>query len=259
MAASRCVPGWVGALVPLVLASHAALAAGVLFPVPLHLTREITDPVSGVTTVVDEYCHGNRIVSITEDRTAVADHGAGTVVVIDFRARTWSETPFRELAAVRETPRRPAASAWRVERRGVRAVGSRSGDTFEIERTSGDARETIRVTADRTVMLSRPAVEALLGIGYPNAGGEGEDPVIRALAADADGRGDRLRLPLEQVVRVESAGEVLESRNVVVRVGAELPPPVRMTPPPGARRVEARELAARDLLDELDRTPAAQR
>jgi hypothetical protein len=38
-----------------------AVAAPVLFPTPLHITREVTDPVTATTTVVDEYCHGNRI------------------------------------------------------------------------------------------------------------------------------------------------------------------------------------------------------
>ena len=43
----------------------AASAAETLFPSPLHLTRRITDPLSGATSiVVEEYCSGNRVVTI---------------------------------------------------------------------------------------------------------------------------------------------------------------------------------------------------
>src|SRR6478672_9484049 len=55
------------------LSFSAFAAAPALFPQPLHLTRAVDDP-SGKTTVVDEYCRGNTMVSISGDRTVIADY-----------------------------------------------------------------------------------------------------------------------------------------------------------------------------------------
>ena len=49
-------------------------AAEVMFPSPLHLTREVSDPITGGSSQIEEYAHGNRIVSITPRRTAIADY-----------------------------------------------------------------------------------------------------------------------------------------------------------------------------------------
>jgi hypothetical protein len=50
----------VSCILTTLVATH-AIAAEMLFPEPLHITREIADPISGSTVTVEEYCHGNRI------------------------------------------------------------------------------------------------------------------------------------------------------------------------------------------------------
>ncbi|MCA1732951.1 MAG: hypothetical protein LC732_05045, partial [Acidobacteria bacterium] len=71
----------------------AAAANGqALFPQPLHLTREIADPVTGRTTLVEEYFSGNRAVSIAGDLTAVVDYAKGESVRIDRSQATFSVT-----------------------------------------------------------------------------------------------------------------------------------------------------------------------
>ncbi|HEX7708970.1 MAG TPA: hypothetical protein VF701_21115 [Thermoanaerobaculia bacterium] len=247
-----------------------AFAAGALFPEPLHLTREISDPISGTTTVVDEYCHGNRIVSISGSRTAIVEHEKGTVTIIDFAAGTWSSATFEELARVRSSGNRvkrapTARNEWRTEPRNQRTVASRSADTFEARRTDEGSTQIIHIAADRQIVLSRTAIEALLGVGHPNPSDPLSEAVIgalreterRAVSNAASNTTDRLyRLPLEHVVRFETGGEVVETRNVVTRVGDELPPPDRLAIPQGAMRIEMPAIAAHRLLEELDR-PAA--
>jgi hypothetical protein len=247
-----------------------AFAAGALFPEPLHLTREISDPISGTTTIVDEYCHGNRTVSISGNRTSIVEHEKGTVTVIDFAAGTWSSATFEELARVRSAGARvksasAARSVWQMEPRNQRTVASRNADTFEARRTDEGGTQIIRIAADRQIALSRAAVEALLGVGHPNPSDPSSEVIVGALRsterrsvsnAIAVTSDRAYRLPLEHVVRFETGGEIVETRNVVTRVGNELPPPDRLAIPKGATRVEMPAIAAHRLLEELDR-PAA--
>jgi hypothetical protein len=245
-----------------------AVGAPVLFPAPLHITRELTDPVAGTTTVVDEYCHGNRIVSISGSRTAIVDHEKGTVTVIDTSAGTWSEARFEEIARVQARSRRePATSGeWRREERPSRVIASRPGDSFELSRKEVHVNVVVQLTLDRQLALSRPAMEALLGTGHPNPPDGMGDAVIGALrgrgpraavtASDATARSEPLyQLPLEQTVRFDVGGEIVETRNVVTRIGTELPPPDRLAVPPGAQKVELPLIATSRLLEELDQPP----
>lgn len=251
------------------------VAEPVLFPRPLHITREVRDSLAADPSVVDEYCHGNRIVSIAGSRTAIADFGARTLTEIDFERGTWSVTSFEALASAREAlapggaraSSRDESSPWRVEHRGPRAVGPRRGDSFELRHDAGEVRRTVRITADRELTLSRPALEALLGLGHPNRRDEGGEALVEALArsgsriaADAAGASTReLPFPLEHVMRIEMDGEVIERASVVLRVGEELPPPERLAVPPGATLVESRHVAAHRLMLELDGGAAANR
>jgi len=222
-------------------------AEEVLFPAPLHITREVTGPVSQTRTVIDEYCQGNRVVAISGQRTSIVDYAKGTVTTIDFAAGEYSVTPFEAIARVgRVAP--PAKSGWKV---------TRDGAVVEVR----GARESIRVTPRADVRLSRAALEAISGTAYPNQGGEDAQALAGALRIDrprvsttaaAAAPDQDYALPGETIIRHEEGGEVLESRNVVTRVGDELPPPQLLAIPPGARLVESRAMATGRMLDELD-------
>lgn len=253
-------------------------AERVLFPTPLHITRELSDPVSQKTTVIDEYCQGNRMVSVSGSRTAIADYAKGEMMEIDFAAGTYSVTKFELIARLNEktAPKagRPLSSSgaparndeWRVEARGGGVVASRPTDTTEAERKDPNTRQVIRISADRQMTLSRDAIEAILGTGYPHR----PDPTGEVMLGALRSRGKRVaangvessavdsraaeeyHLPLEQVFRFEAGGESMETRNVVVRLGNELPPAEALTLPPGAKLVESKTVAMQRLLEELD-------
>lgn len=243
-------------------------AADVLFPAPLHITREIVTPFSTRKTIVDEYCHGNRIVSVSGRRTAIADHAKRQITVIDFAAGTYSVTTFEDVAKANAVEKVPSEAlhavrdAWTVESLGGRVVASRPGHAVEAERRSEGAREVIRVTADEQLTLSRDAADALLGTGYPNRRDDRTDVVLAALRsrdrsvstndAQRAPAADRYSLPLEQDVLIEIGGDVVETRNVVLRVGNELPPPDLLVVPPGAKLVESDLVMSRRMLEELD-------
>jgi hypothetical protein len=192
----------------------------VLFPSPLHLTRVVTDPVAGSKSVIEEYCHGDRIVSIAGRRTAIAEYDRKTLTTIDFEAGTYSVVTFDELA-----------KAWR---------------------TAKPAAPKMRVTPHAGHTISREAAEVLLGVAWPapplssEAVGSLRAPRVGTNAA---GTPAEYSLPLEQVIEL---GEGLELRNSVIRVGSELAPAEAMAIPPGARRVESRDLALQRFAEELD-------
>ncbi len=246
----------------IVIGAGEAAAAAVLFPTPLHITREVTTPFSEGATVVEEYCHGNRVVSISANRTAIADHAKGELTVIDFAAGTYSVTTFEAIARLQDRNVRATAARtgeWRIEQRGGRVVASRPGEMVEVRRRDDGVDRTYRLTLDRELKLSREAVEALLGTGYPNRRDEANDAVLGALRSPRGPRsneafttGEDYFLPLEYVVGHDLDGQRFETRNVVVRIGNELPPADRLAIPPGAKLVESDAVAARRLLDELD-------
>ena len=256
----------------LALSPMAMAAERVLFPTPLHITRELSDPVSQKTTVIEEYCQGNRMVSVSGTRTAIADYAKGEMMEIDFAAGTYSVTKFELIARLNEktaphTARPLAASAaarndeWHVEARGGSVVASRPVDTTEAERKDENTRQVIRISADRQMTLSRGAIEAILGTGYPHRPDTTGEMMLGALrshskrvatnSVDANTT-DEYHLPLEQVFRFEAGGESMETRNVVTRLGNELPPAEALTIPPGAKLVESKTVAMQRLLEELD-------
>ncbi len=234
---SRCA-SWVEMAAGLVLwamvllapASALSAAERVLFPDPLHITRELSDPVTQKTIVIDEYCQGNRVVSVSGQRTAIADYAKGELTEIDFAAGTYSITKFEQIARANE-----------------KHAPRGNGGTRRIE-AKGDARKT----------LSRGAVEALMGIGYPHRSDPAADAVLDSLRSRERGIStnamtEQYRLPLEHVVRVDVGGETIETRNVIKRLGNELPPLDALTIPPGAKLVESKAVAMQRLLEELDR------
>jgi len=243
-------------------------AERVLFPKALHITRELSDPVSQKTTRIDEYCHGNRIVSVSGTRTAIADYGKGELTEIDFAAGTYSVTKFEAIARVHEKSAIAAPASrneWRVQAKGGTVIASRPADTSEAESDDNGSHRVIRISSDRQLTMSRGAVEAVMGIGYPHRHDPSADVVLGALrshdrrvASNAAGAevADEYHLPLEQVVRFDVGGETVETRNIVVRLGDELPSADVLTIPPGAKLVESKAVAVQRLLDELDRPPA---
>jgi len=76
----------------------ALLAAGPLFPTPLHLTRQVHDPISGKTTMLNEYGYGNRLISVRGGLTSIADYEKGELLEIDRDAGTYSITRFEPTA-----------------------------------------------------------------------------------------------------------------------------------------------------------------
>lgn len=269
-------PRLLSALVISVLAIPAfAAPSRLLFPTPLHITREIVSPVSKARSVVEEYCNGNRVVSVSGSRTAIVDYDKNEMTAIDFAAGTYSITKFEDIAKSHEgmtaAARAGEARDWKVAARGGSLVGSRPGETVEAERSSGRLHQTIRVTADTQLALSRGAVEALLGFSYPNAPDAAAGVVLDALRAErprlaensagasSTNAESEYHLPLEHIVRFDVDGETVESRSVVLRVGSELPPPDVLAIPPGAKLVDTGIVAVRRQLDEIEHPASSHR
>lgn len=225
-------------------ASSVRAAERVLFPAPLHITREISDSISGKSTRVDEYCHGNRVVAISGRRTAIVDMTKAEVTTIDFDAGTYSIDSFETLAGLNGFQPARRAASWNVERKSAGDVELKS------------EHQSVRVKADHNVTLSREALEVLIGAGYPNRRNDAADAVLTAARAErsriAVNAAEEYHLPVEQIMRIELAGEVIETRNVVVRVGNETAPVERIAIPAGAKQVESDAVAARRMLEELD-------
>ena len=275
MSAIRSLCGRAGraGILSILVANFAFGATEVLFPAPLHITRELTDPISGSKTVIDDYCHGNRVVSVNGRRTAIAEYDRNVVTTIDFEAGTYSVTKFDELARAWEgapgaaSSRRGVSSnarqsnepQWRVEPKGGRVVASRPGESMEARLEDAHGRQVVQMTADSQLRVSRAAAEVLLGTAYPNRPDPSSEVLLNALRSKQSRIGSNgeaapaeFHIPLEHVTRHEFGGESVEIRNVVMRIGSELPPPDILAVPPGAKLVEAHALAARRILEELD-------
>jgi hypothetical protein len=264
-----------------VLVSSAALAADALFPQPLHLTRKIEDPISQTTSTVHEYCAGNRVVTVNGQRVTFTDYAKQELTEIDRTAGTYSVTSFADLAkaAPVASPRKvttatnatPPAPRWKSAPLGVKSsAAGRSMDAYEltIERSMGE-RVKIEVGVDRSVHLSRTAVEVLIGASFPNPRSDEHDAVLETAGARPTS-GDRrvttnssatnaveYGLPVSQVTSFEVGDERLTVRNSIVDVRSELPPDDVLTIPPGATRVESRAVRLARELRELDQLPSA--
>ncbi|HVR44513.1 MAG TPA: hypothetical protein VMS56_13825 [Thermoanaerobaculia bacterium] len=240
-------------------------AAGPLFPRPLHLTREIVDPISGRTSTIDEYFHGDRAVAVHGEVVAIADYARGELLRIDRAAGTWSVAGFDALAR---------AAAGLAPATGRRGAGSavidlrRAGDSIldgrRVELWRGVAGEdlSIEVAVDRSIGISRDALEVVAGSAFP-AVPSAEQRAILAAAAPAAARDgvesfatQLYALPLETKTTFRIGGESLTAISRVTRVGDELPPAGLLDVPPGSRRIESDLLEAARRLDALDHLPA---
>ena len=233
-------------LLLLVTIARQASAAEPLFPEALHLTRQFHDPITGRVSAVEEYCLGNRVVSIAGAKTSIADYDRNELTVIDRRSATYSVTPFSAIAQ-RSGSTHKGKAAPRVERVPGTSASSRSGDAVEVEM---HGRRT-RLFLDSELTVSRDAFDVLTGASFPNT----PAPEAEAIATAARIAGsDRFALPLDQTVRYSFDGETVEVRTAVTRVGREAAPAESVAIPPGAQRVESDWIARERLLHELDQS-----
>jgi hypothetical protein len=218
--------GWAGVFFILFCAGSLR-AAELLFPEPRHFTRRIEDPISGTTSVREEYCAGNQVVTIDGDAVAIADYAKQQLIEIDRAAGTYSVTRFEAIARANPQPRRKVSSA------AIKA---------------DDVKVDIRV--DPSVALSRNAVEVLIGAAYPNPRRPEHDAILgrtRGLSADSA----TYALPIEQTIEHEG----LTLRNAIVAINSDRVPPAALLIPPGAKLVESRLTRLARELRELDRLP----
>lgn len=267
------------------LLAAAAAADEPLFPQPLHLTRQVEDPVTGVATTVEEYFAGNRAVSIAADATAIVDYARGECIRIDRARGTWSVATLHALARAARAGRSAApagagADAWVLEDAGSDRRGSRDVVVYRASRPAPrrDARSpgalessfsrfplALEIAIDRSVVLSRGGAEVIAGAAWPDE----RSPEAEAILDAARGEGvvapaavgaafpAAFGLPLETILTWRDGDEEIRLVNRVVRVGHELPPQELLQIPRGARRVEDPRLAAAALLDALDRSGVA--
>ncbi|HEU5163022.1 MAG TPA: hypothetical protein VFV54_07750 [Thermoanaerobaculia bacterium] len=255
----------------LVLIASTANGAEPLFPEPLHLTREIQDPITERTTVVEEYFFGDRAVSTAGAVTVIVDYSKGETIRIDRGNGTWSVATLDDLArAARGSGARANAggdAGWTIAAGGTDRRGSRNVSVYRAtpSSTAGGPRVEIEIAIDHAVELTRAGAEVIAGAAWPNErsseanailrAAEGEGVVARS-AAGAATSADRIGLPLDVTMRWRDGDEDLRFVNRVIRVGSERPPPEALAIARGSRRVDDPRVATAALLDALDRPGA---
>src|SRR6266550_2471201 len=189
------------------LVVSSSLGAGMLFPTPLHIVRRIDDPISKTSTTLEEFCYGDRIVSVNGSRVAISDYAAQILTEIDHASATYAVTGFDEIAKVRPN--------------------------LNIQ-----GKSTVTVSVNRGVGLTRDAVEAIVGAAYPNHRDSGHEKILAAAAPVSSGRvgaqsieSTSYGLPTDTSIEFE---EGLTYRNVVVRFDHDLPPAQMLLIDPGA-------------------------
>lgn len=252
----------------------------VLFPANLHLTREVRDPMTETAVRIEEYCSGNRIVSVSAEQTVIVDYGKQEITEIHRGRGTFSVSRFDEVAVAPGAagPRPPGgnvgtdgdeASRWRGAP--VASEGEkRLVETFEFTSEGSRAGLKVRVGVDRSVALTREAVEALVGAAYPNPARAEHEPILRAAREGARGEwaamsddvepatGEaRYGLPVTQSFTYADSGREVTFASSIVRVGTEVVPIEALLIPPGFLRVESTAAAVRRQLLDLDRLPSA--
>lgn len=258
--------------------------AATLFPQPLHLVRQIDDPVANGRMTVHEYCIGDRMVTVNGPRVTIADYAKQELVEIDRKAGTYSITRFSEMATLLKSQRgmRPAAAddtanlaartrgedEWSATPLGTKSFASgRAFEAYAFARGRVGDQRRIEVGIDRRVTLSRDAVEVLVGAAYPNDRTPEHDVLVRASAGMRDPRNDdsgsaaaaavqaTYALPAEQSTTFELAGQTVTVHNSIVSVTNEAPPDDVMQIPPGATQVESRVTRLVRELRDLDQIP----
>lgn len=258
-------------LVSICFASLPLLAAEVLFPTPLHLTRRVHESIGGGTTTVEQYCYGNRVITVRGPITTVADYDKSEITEIDRESGTYSISRFDQIAKALNPRSLPATSpsskqAWELRKVGrAGALSTRSTEIFEADRKDEAVTRHLRIGIDGSVALSKDALDVLTGSAFP-ANPKEEDVAIasaakgRGLAAASQAAGgakaaERYGLPVEQLFRFDVEGQTAEYRDVVVRVGEEVPPADLVAIPAGAKLVESRLIKTTRMIDAIDRLP----
>ena len=269
------------AVASLILLSGASLHAAALFPKPIHFVRKVEDSISGKSTTVDEYCAGNRIVTISGPKVTIADYDKQELTEINHAAGTYSITRFDEVAKARNASAARAtsmaapatdAAKWHSTPLGVKGAASgRSLETVEMTREANNVKEKIELGVDRQIGLSRDAVEALIGASYPNTRTEVHDLLLGAAAPQHGGSGranvasvpsssdatDVYGLPSEQTMTFEVDGNRVTSHTAILSVAYDNVPPEALNIDPGATRVESNLTRVNKELQALDQLPSA--
>jgi hypothetical protein len=246
------------------LVAPLAFGGGVLFPRPLHLVRRVDDPISKTYATIDEYCIGNRVVTVRAAKVTIADYDAQQLTEIDHAAQTWSVTTFADIAQSRAAldARMGVSPAPREARMMVSGTRSPNGLETFVDETP---HRRLDIGVDRRVTLSRGAIEVLIGAAYPAkvtdeeteilavAGSRGSISAMSVRATTAETYG----LVTERTLTIDSDGTRLVSRNNIIRIGDETPAAEATLIDPGAKRIESRlTRLARELRD-IDTIPAA--
>lgn len=256
--------GRVAALLLLLATPSRSAAAEVLFPERLHLTRTVSDSLSGSTSIVEEYLQGNRMISIRGSRVSIADYEKGELTEIDHAANTYSITRFESIANARGN-NAPAlasrgASGWKRIRNERVMQDGRDAELVELE--SPGAR--LRVVFDQRLKLSREAVSVLAGAAFPSLPSAESSAVIEAAAVkpavstqslDASTKGAGYRLMLGQSTEFEIGGERVRLEQKITRVESESAPLETIAIPRGARLVESPLVRVQKELEAMDRIP----
>lgn len=249
----------------------AGAARAALFPEPIHFVREVHDSISGTTRTLEEYCSGDRIVTIQGSLVAITDYGRGELTEIDRQAGTFSVTSFADLSRAHSPTPLARSSTNAGELRAAGTSLSRDGrslEVYEVSHATGNEHVTISVAVDRALVLTASAVEALIGSAYPNRRGPVHDAMLRASRAAAvpqhtksasvDGAA-MVALPSEYALTYRVLAETVSYRSTITRIDRDLVPAEAAAIPPGSRRVDSRAVILRRLLDELDGRPPSPR
>jgi hypothetical protein len=231
-----------------VIVTMPLFGAAPLFPTPLHITRQIHDPISGATVVLNEYAYGNRLVSVRGAVTAIADYERGELTEIDRDAGTYSITRFEAVAKATQPVGGVLVHKSRAPLRNVAPRATKSGRTAEFYESRIDT-QSIEVGVDRSVRLSKEALEVLLGAAYPNVRRSDHEFILSAAGPIEQTYG----LPVEQVFTYDMDGQQLEFRNSIIRVAHEPPPADLVAIPAGAQLVVSRIVAVNRELEQIDR------
>lgn len=231
-----------------------AVGAAPLFERPLHVTREVAEPLTGAKVTLEAYYFGNRTITIHGERTVIVDYDKQEITEIDRTNATYSVTKFEQVAAARGervgAAKRSDAAKPAIVRAGSDRKGGRAVDVFTADDTAAAVHAEIAV--DNTIDLSRDAFDVVVGAAYPGDGGPSTD-LARSAAKRA--AGNTYGLPIEQTFRWTVAGETLTSSNRILAVDAQTAPPDLIAIPPGARLVDSRLVRTKKLADEVESLP----
>lgn len=250
-----------------VLAAFAS-ADTLLFPKPLHLTREVVDPITGKTSHLEQYCLANRVVSIAGSRTVIADYDRSEVTEIDREHGTYSVTPFSTVASAR--PHRKviramatstqASTAPAMEHRGTDRRAGRSVDLY----AGDDAAHALHaeIAVDQSAALSRDAFDVLVGAAYPGEGDASTELIrsasrrpVSGVSSNGTSVSESYGLPIEQTTRWDVNGRTITATNRVTRLSDDVAPSDLVAIPPGARRVDSRIVVTARESGQLDALP----